>query len=203
VGVRAYTHGYDLFHPNEIVLWHYYTRETVRHYNDHHDIARELDKSSHRRNRILFGMDPNLNNLEFGEYGFGTKRSLAEYERYAGVRFRDRTVQRYTLHNNVAPNPAADEWVCQFKHFIHVAKKAFTEADYEAWLIEFHDAAGNTVYRKEADQAEIEELLSTEQAFISIERKFLTKTLPVRWVLKPRSASKGWCDFINGVINYN
>jgi hypothetical protein len=203
VGVRAYTHGYDLFHPNETILWHYYTKERAKHNYDHRDIAEELNRSSHRRNRILFGMDPNLNNLEFGEYGFGANRSLAEYERYAGVRFRDRTVQRYTLQNKLAPNPADDEWVCMVKHFIYVAKKALTEKDYEAWLIEFQDGAGDTVYREEANKAEIEELLSTEESFISIKREFLTKTLPVRWAVKPRSASKGWCDLINGVINYN
>ena len=26
LAVRAYTHGYDLFHPSETIVWHEYTR---------------------------------------------------------------------------------------------------------------------------------------------------------------------------------
>ena len=78
VGVRAYTHGYDLFHPNETILWHYYTKERAKHNYDHRDIAEELEQElSIDVIGSCLGMDPNLNNLEFGEYGFGTKRSLA------------------------------------------------------------------------------------------------------------------------------
>jgi hypothetical protein len=202
LGVRAYTHGYDLFHPNEVILWHCYKRKRATHWQEHYDIAIELDKSSHRRNRILFGMAPNLNKLQFGQYGFGGERTLADYERYAGLRFKTRTVQRYTLQNKVAPNPPDDEWVCEVKHIIDIAKRVFIERDYEMWRIEFYGAAGESVARKDADQAEINELLSAESPLLTIECKFITKTLPVRWVVRPYSATKGWCNPIDGIIAY-
>jgi len=44
---------------------------------------------------------PNLNKLQFGQYGFGGGRTLADYERYAGLRFKTRTVQTITLQNKV------------------------------------------------------------------------------------------------------
>src|ERR1035437_2683679 len=36
IAVRAYTHGYDLFHPNKIIIWHEYTRKgRTKHWDDH------------------------------------------------------------------------------------------------------------------------------------------------------------------------
>ncbi len=34
--VRAFTHGYDLFHPCETIVWHDYVRkDAVKHWDDH------------------------------------------------------------------------------------------------------------------------------------------------------------------------
>ena len=34
--VRAFTHGYDLYHPGEVILWHEYTRNyRSKHWDDH------------------------------------------------------------------------------------------------------------------------------------------------------------------------
>ncbi len=34
--IRAYTHGYDLYHPHIHILWHEYTREyRKKHWDDH------------------------------------------------------------------------------------------------------------------------------------------------------------------------
>ena len=36
LAVRAFTHGYDLFHPGEVIAWHEYTRNYRRkHWDDH------------------------------------------------------------------------------------------------------------------------------------------------------------------------
>ena len=57
IAVRAYTHGYDLFHPHKVVIWHEYTRKgRIKQW----DIDKEWYKkneSSHKKNRQLFGMD--------------------------------------------------------------------------------------------------------------------------------------------------
>jgi hypothetical protein len=204
IGVRAYTHGYDLFHPNEIILWHEYTRNyrTHAHWKDHPSVAPKLNRAAHKRNRILFGMEPNVDHIDFGEYGFGTERTLSEFEQYAGVRFKDRSVQQYTLQDKRAPNPIDDDWVLQVKHFIALPKKIFVENDYELWRVEFHDAFGNSLYREDADKDEIQQLLSTKDDFVAIMRRFVVDTLPVGWVVRPFSASKGWCGSISETISY-
>src|SRR5262249_46072261 len=38
MGVRAWTHGYDLFNPHETILWHEYSRKgRICHWDDHSD----------------------------------------------------------------------------------------------------------------------------------------------------------------------
>jgi hypothetical protein len=38
-------------------------------------------------------------------YDLGTARSLRDYEKYAGIHFKRRAVQKYTLDNDFPPNP--------------------------------------------------------------------------------------------------
>ena len=54
---------------------------------------------AHKRVRQLFYMDERTQ--EFGPYDFGKVRSLNDYEKYAGVSFKKRTVQQYTLYHQV------------------------------------------------------------------------------------------------------
>lgn len=91
VALRAYTWGYDLFHPTEVLSWHYYIRkEHPRHWTDH--VGSDggtswpvLDRASRRRvNNLLRYPTP-------GRFGVGTVRTLADYEVYSGCDFRRRT----------------------------------------------------------------------------------------------------------------
>lgn len=87
IAARAFTHGYDLFHPQFTVCWHYYTREgSPRQWDDQPEGWGELDEISKNRTRQLFGYNgtPRVN---FGKYGFGEHRTLGDYEQYVGVEF--------------------------------------------------------------------------------------------------------------------
>jgi len=88
IGVRAYTHGYDLYHPNKIIAWHYYTREKrPKHWDDHiiegSDWSK-LDNDSTNRHKKLFGMD-GFDKLIDSIYNFGNVRTIEDYETYAGI----------------------------------------------------------------------------------------------------------------------
>lgn len=84
LALRAYTWGYDLFHPTDVLAWHYYIREgSSRHWTDHlgADGARmwqELDSSSRRRVHNLVRFPSH------GRYGVGKVRSVADYLKYSG-----------------------------------------------------------------------------------------------------------------------
>ncbi|MBP7529143.1 MAG: radical SAM protein [Syntrophorhabdaceae bacterium] len=88
--VRAYTHGYDLYHCNYPIVYHYYTRRADRkHWDDHGDWGKRSILAKARMRSLLMETNevPDL-----GPYGLGTVRSLADYERYSGVDFKRRTV---------------------------------------------------------------------------------------------------------------
>lgn len=113
IGVRAFTHGYDLYHPNIKIGYHQYNRNyRPTHWNDHINTLKkatdvewkQLDDRSTFKHRCLFGMDQ-LNLKEPSLYGFGSVRSLSDYETYAGIRFSDRYISKYTLNNGLPPNP--------------------------------------------------------------------------------------------------
>ena len=78
IAVRAYTHGYDLFHPHKVVIWHEYTRKgRTKQWDDDKDWVNK-NNLSHQKNRQLFGMDGEEVTMDFSKYGFGTERTLRD-----------------------------------------------------------------------------------------------------------------------------
>ena len=207
VGVRAFTHGYSLFHPHKTLIWHEYERKgRVKQW----DVDTEWGKkneSSHSKNRKLFSMDGEVYNPEeFGKYGFGTERTLKDYEIYSGLLFSKRAVQQYTLDKHYPPNPQVfeteEEWLASyasiFKHCIDVGFHQVPEKDYDFWVVAFHDENDETLFRKDADINEINNMLRDPDGYCKVWREFQTTHKPKYWVVWPFSKSKGWCDRITG-----
>ena len=89
IAVRAFTHGYDLFHPHKTVIWHEYTRKgRTKQWDDDKEWGKK-NELSHKKNRQLFGMDGEEVTLDFSYYGFGTERTLKDYEIYSGLKYYD------------------------------------------------------------------------------------------------------------------
>jgi len=207
IAARAFTHGYDLFHPHRIIAWHEYTRKgRTKHWDDDKTWG-ERNSKSHHKNRKLFSMDGEVYDPEeFGIYGFGTERTLRDYEKYAGVCFSQRSVQQYTLDKQYPPNPypyeTEEEWLNSFtkifKHCIDVDYKKVPEKDYEFWAVAFHDENDNTLYRKDADKEEINRILTDPDGYGKVWREFQTDKKPAYWVIWPFSTSKGWCERLTG-----
>ena len=206
IAVRAYTWGYDLFHPHKVLVWHEYTRKgRTKQWDDDPDWGNK-NVRSHQKNRRLFGMD-NEQNEEMGNYGFGSVRSLRDYEIYAGLRFENRSVQQYTLDKKYPPNPTVyeteEEWLASFatifKHCIDLDYKLVPETDYDFWVVAFHNEKEETINRQDADVNEIKRIMSDPDGYGKIWRTFQTVEKPKYWVVWPHSVSKGWCDRI---MNY-
>lgn len=210
IAVRSFTHGYDLFHPHELIVWHEYTRKgRVKQWDDDSTWGQK-NNESHRRNRILFGIEPGCTpcmRKEIEPYGFGTERTLEDYERYAGIRFKDKSVQQYTLDHNFAPNPNIEDeeeydnsFSRVFKHCIDVNFNQVPENDYEFWVVAFHDEEDNTIFRQDMNSTEIERTKQDPDGYCKIWRTFNTSKEPAYWVVWPFSTSKGWCDKITGKL---
>jgi hypothetical protein len=207
IAVRAYTHGYDLFHPHKIVAWHEYTRNgRTKQWDDDQEWYKK-NESSHLLNRKLFGMDGLEQSGHTGKYGFGKVRTLRDYEKYAGLCFSKRSAQQYTLDKNYPPNPqpqnqTEEEWLNSFtktfSYNIKFNKFKLQESDYDFWVVAFHREGGETLFRKDADVNEIRSLIMNEE--INIYREYQTSETPNYWVVWPHSISKGWCDKLEGKI---
>lgn len=118
LSARSYTHGYDLFHPHKIVIWHQYGREgRPKHWDDHKALKVQLDAISKARVRALFRMEDSP--IDFGPFGFGTVRTLADYERYAGIDFRNRRLHRETLDGIDPPCSMTDDWSKSYSILLH------------------------------------------------------------------------------------
>ena len=205
IAVRAYTHGYDLFHPHKIIAWHEYTRKGRTKQWDDDKTWGNKNSNSHLRNRKLFEMDGLEKDIDFGIYDFGTERTLEDYERYSGLSFKKRAVQQYTLDNNSAPNPPLygeefdDSFLMIFKHCIDIHKPTFDkDMDYDFWAVIFEDEDGKPLNRKDMSISEINGFLTTPDDWVKIWREFDTEKKPHKWVVWPHSKTKEWLDKIEG-----
>jgi hypothetical protein len=219
IGVRAFTHGYDLYHPHETICWHEYTRKgRTKVWDDHtneNKIKGQIDLHwverndiCHNRNRILFGMDgEDPNQIDFGKYGFGNVRTLEDFERYAGMSFKKRAVTQYTLDKKYPVIPwevvpeqefeasltrSNDIRICVHTNEIKVENQI--PDDFDFWYVGAHDAEGKEIYRKDYTQPEINEYVKNEW----IDRRFifLSNHIPKTYTVWPHSKSKGWLNKI-------
>ena len=104
LGLRAFTWGYDLFHPHEVLAYHYYIREGwPRHWWDHVGNTEvpwwKLDKRSMAHARYV------LQQPRVRQFGCGPVRSAAEYETYCGINFTEMTCTD-EARDGVEPRPA-------------------------------------------------------------------------------------------------
>lgn len=215
LAVRAYTHGYDLFHPHCLIAWHEYTRKgRTKHWDDHATWG-AANVSSHAENRRLLGMDEfadqpaAVTDAQRGPYGLGSARPLEAYERYAGICFRRRAVTQAVL-DRTEPGPAdnsgvsyasfAASCVPRFRHCIDVALPRVPLDDYDSWLVVFKDAAGEDLFRQDADAEEIARMKADPDGYCKVWRSFDTDVQPRSWLVWPHSAAHGWCPPLHGTL---
>ena len=208
ITVRAYTWGYDLFHPHKPILWHEYTRSNrIKHWDDDAEWWKK-NSSSHLRNRKLFEMDGLSKDIDFGMHDFGPKRTLADYESYAGISFKRRTAQKYTLEHGVPPNPLllnddvedASSFLSTFKHCIDLQRDRFVETDYDFWAVIYEDELGALLYRRDNSETDIRDHLNTSGSTMQVRVEFNTIKKPFKWIVWPHSKSKGWLEKIENTL---
>lgn len=81
LAARAFTSGYDFYYPNENLVWHHYDHPHPKHWEDRNTTGRGKIEADRLR-ILLLGDSASLH-----PYGLGTVRSLADYERHAGICF--------------------------------------------------------------------------------------------------------------------
>ena len=209
ISVRAYTWGYDMFHPVKSVIWHEYTRKNRTKHWDEHLEWWHADKRSRQRVRVLLGMEEPKEQLDFGPYGLGPERTIRDYELYSALCFLTRSIDPYRISmlagtfKILAPY---DKWVeylqYVFKYCIDIPKGTINPDNHDFWYVAFLDTGGEEIYRQDVGTDELEYLKHTppHQENYHVWRTFYPKTPPVSWKVWPHSKEGKWGNPIQGKV---
>ena len=190
MGVRAWTHGYDLFTPQVTVLWHEYTRRgRICHWDDHNDWTRRHTRAvaDYRR---LFGVDGTPRETP-ATYGFGTVRSLHDYERFAGIEFASRGVRPHTVAHGVPPDAGHDEPLDHWRSGLltsHVADiavdRSLVAGEGCRWRVFAHAEDGTEVFRDDYPDDRAATILAGQSgSTLHLTLAFCGPHIPKTWTL--------------------
>ena len=202
LAIRAYTWGYDLFHPHRTLLWHEYTRDYRRKHWDDHVVAGAVERPWHERD----GESKNhvrrfLSDPYQGRFACGPARTFDQYCAYAGINFRQRRVQDYTRLGLAPPNPpAAESWACEIQTWKVVIELKRSQMSAEAlvnspfWYVGFHDANDVEIYREDLCGNEMCAVIHEAGEYLRIEREFQSGAVPRTWTIWPMAQSMNWLE---------
>lgn len=95
LAIRAFTKGWDIYHPNKIVLYHYYKNKnesyTTHHWHNETDKKRVFnwnflhERALKRLNKLLFedGMKNSI-------YGLGRMRTIEDFKKLSGIDYKNK-----------------------------------------------------------------------------------------------------------------
>ena len=201
IGVRAFTHGYDLFHPHRIVAYHEFSRDyrPDKHWDTYSDWSNH-NKETYCLMKDLLGIDGGKCTEEelYGKYGIGKVRSIADWEEFAGIKFLDRSIQEDTLKGIEPPNSIDGSWCQFFKHCINLDKSTFKCDNMEFLAVALHSKNDETLLRKDISGDELSAILSNNQLHIWIEGEVIE--LPTYYVVWPYYNDTGWGNRISNSL---
>jgi hypothetical protein len=209
--VRSYTHGYDLFHPHKLVIWHSTMREERSGILKWDDDSKnginwwKKQEDARKRIRVLLRTEEDPN-IDLTGYDLGTARSLRDYEKYAGFHFKTKSVQQYTLDNKYPPNPLIKDdelWLNSFAqsfyHLVTVTPQQLHGKDYEHILVAFDDENGININSKYIKGEQLRAFIEDGKN-IHYEEFFLTSKTPKRMVAWGYSEARGWSERVEHKI---
>jgi hypothetical protein len=208
--VRSFTHGYDLFHPHKVVIWHATMREERSGkllWDDQSKRGEDWwSAQNNARTKIRQLLKTEDNGYDLTGYDLGTVRTLRDYEKYAGIYFKKKSVQSYTIENKFPPNPYIEndeEWensfVKSFYYLVNIERHELSENDYDNILVAFDDANGIGIYQTSVRGAALDNFLNNGIP-IHYEEMFLTDKIPTRVVYWAYSNTRGWAERVERQI---
>jgi len=204
LAVRAFTHGYDLFHPGAHVVWHEYSRKLRTKHWDDHRTENGVATAWHTRDAAsLAKVRQLLTAPETGPFGCGTARGFAQYEAYAGITFRRLFASRDARRGAEPPPPIDAAPGRDWQVRLAIGHDRFAPAALDSplfWYVGFHDAEGVEIARADADCGEMSRALAAKSGPIVIERRFVSPRAPARWTIWPADRKGRWLDRIEGAI---
>ena len=85
MSIRLYTYGYNVYSYGESYIYHQYERKNQEFPSVANAMSNELD-------RLYSLLGISNKNIDMGIYGLGNKRTLEEYQKFAGVDFKNKII---------------------------------------------------------------------------------------------------------------
>jgi hypothetical protein len=140
---------------------------------------RENDRGREKIRKLLRVED---NDWDLTGYDLGNKRTLRDYEKYAGIHFEKKSFQKYTKDNFLPPNPVIkdeaeweDSFMYAFYHLVNIDNTILDQKDYD--FISDH---------------RLKQFLDGTP--IHFEKTFLTDKNPYSVVYWGHSKERGWAE---------
>ena len=141
----------------------------------------DMDNESKRRLRHMLQEEDN--NIDLGEYGLGTVRTHHDFERYAGINFKNRVLHPDTLRGKNPPINDDSEWhILIEEEYTYELNIPFVE-DFNFIYVGIEDKEGNVIYRQ--DLVEYIPMLRI---------KFKSFSSPHKWVYWPVNKNGEWIN---------
>lgn len=104
LAIRAFTHGWDIFHPPVIPLYHLYKRPdnayTAHHWHQDWDCQRDYAWHELRAVASKRLADLVYAQADLGVFGLGTQRSLQDFAQLSGIDYQAKTIHRENYHSS-------------------------------------------------------------------------------------------------------
>ena len=201
MAMRAYSHGYDLFHPHRVVLWHHYGRESSpKHWADHRRWYFRNELSMQRFRRLVEEGQGGVSGEQSSlcPYGLGGLRGLRDYELYTGVSFELRGATRHAMKALPPPEPeppvSQEAWrslvLLPYEVVVPLGKEELdgNAEQYDFVFVGAHSVQGEELVRYDLREDELEQALRQGCHRLS----FLTAAQPVSWTVWPYLRHGGW-----------
>lgn len=197
IGVRAFTHGYDIFHSHEIIAYHEFSRDyrPDKHWDTYNKCTNH-NQETYRLMRGLLGIDGETlpNDDKYGTFGLGKVRTVSDWEQYAGVRFKDRSVKQDTIDGKLPPNDPEQLYNRVFKHCIDIHSELLKDVEFAAVILK--DEHNRDLFRRDFNSNEIKELTNGDWTNLWVEANVAHK--PAEWIVWPNNGE--WLDIISGTL---
>jgi len=117
--IRYYTHGYKVYHPKYIPIWHLYNRAAVQtdkkieRFNVADNTMSQRRVDERKRMRTVYGLLSA--GVDLGEFGNGTEKTVAEFEADAGLAFKFHAVRKFAINGKFFASDLTEDdkkWVC-------------------------------------------------------------------------------------------
>jgi hypothetical protein len=203
--LRYFTHGYNLYHPNIILTYHYYTRsENPKHWSDHNEWSSYQSNGIDRVMSMIYS-----NKIDLKQYGLGKTRSVADYEKYSGVNFFKKIIHIDTINGLEPPcSNSTDGWDTETALFNRELSWDFSKIDTcedpRFWAFIILDQQNLAIHREDIVYTDNREIFNgnIKSKIFKFER-YKNRQIPKTLLIWPYSESKQWLTSTRFNINEN